>query len=700
MRLLNTRTLKFEEFLGEAGKEIPPYAILSHTWGPEEVSYKDYVDNNGSSKLGYEKIAQFCRLADSEGFNYVWIDTCCIDKSSSAELSEAINSMMRWYRDAIICHAYLSDVDSSEAAVPEDSSFARSRWFTRGWTLQELLAPAEVVFLGSDWKEIGTKKSLRNVVSRITGIDVRALDKGSWLDYSVAQKMSWAARRQTTRPEDEAYCLMGLFDVNMPMLYGEGRKAFYRLQQEILKQSHDQSLFAWSYPEGEHSHTQVSGLLAPSPEYFRHAACVDVLHYSNKEDHETPFELVHQMARIRMRVAHPIQALCLRRLPGDPVVFDVAEIQQSGNPKTLTENLELQREDSLEGELEKTVLHDQMEETENHTPVVTIVLEDTSADEPTNGNVETQITDPEASLEVQATQATTVKEEATEGVDGRQGSGGLQTACPADPGKWRWYIYEPVMVVPLRCYIGGYKLGILLSRGTANRADSGALSRLHNPSLVAINELQASQFSWITAYAGTTIRCAPAHRHAERWPEIRIAPLLLAGYALHDHSRPGWVLNEPRSVLLSTRNSGLYPMGDMTEFTPLVLFYKDLGRRVGQSVFFVSFPTCRALELACEVGVFKGDVASLELDVYTCNLADLRHAKVLLGNGQAVTIRYREGTGCKYVILSVDDVDANTGSLASRVSKPTEVQTAWLWQRLLPMLRTLKGVVAGAPRVI
>ncbi|KXX76584.1 Vegetative incompatibility protein HET-E-1 [Madurella mycetomatis] len=700
MRLLNTLTLKFEEFLGEAGEEIPPYAILSHTWGPEEVSYKDYVDNNGSSKLGYEKIVQCCRLAVSEGFDYVWIDTCCIDKSSSAELSEAINSMMRWYRDAAICYAYLSDVDSSEDAVPEDSSFARSRWFTRGWTLQELLAPAEVVFLGSDWKEIGTKKSLRNVVSRITGIDVRALDNGSWLDYSVAQKMSWAARRQTTRPEDEAYCLMGLFDVNMPMLYGEGRKAFYRLQQEILKQSHDQSLFAWSYPEDEHSHTQVSGLLAPSPEYFRHAACVEVLHYSNKEEHETPFELVHQMARIRMRVAHSVQALCLQRLPGDPVVFNVAEIQQPGNPKNLAENLELQQGDSLEDELGKDVVHDRTEGTEKNVPVVTIVFEDTSADEPANEDAETQIADPGASREVQTTQETTVKEETTEAVDGSQDSGGPQTNCPVEPGKWRWYIYEPVMVVPLRCHIGGHKLGILLSRGTANRADSGVLSRLHNPSLVAINGLQASHFSWITTYAGTTIRCAPPAPHVGRWPEIRIAPLPLAGYALHDHSRPGWVLNEPRSVLLSTRNNDLYPMGDMTEFTPLALFYKGLGSRVGQSVFFVSFPICQALELVCEVGVFKGDVASLELDVYTCNLADVRHAKVLLGNGQAVAIRYREGAGCKYVALSVDDVDANTVPLASRVSNSTEVQTAWLWQRLLPMLRTLKSVAVGAPRVI
>jgi hypothetical protein len=127
MRLLNSKTLKFEEFLGEAGRGIPPYAILSHTWGLDEVSYKDHVDKKSASRKGFAKIAGCCRLADFEGFGYVWIDTCCIDKSSSAELSEAINSMFQWYRDAAICYAYLSDVDCLEDATLETSSFARSR---------------------------------------------------------------------------------------------------------------------------------------------------------------------------------------------------------------------------------------------------------------------------------------------------------------------------------------------------------------------------------------------------------------------------------------------------------------------------------------------------------------------------------------------------------------------------------------------
>ena len=208
MRLLSVETLDFEEFMGEVGNGIPSYAILSHTWDAEEVSYKDYIEQKNLSKKGYSKIRRFSELVKSEGFQYFWIDTCCIDKSSSAELSEAINSMFQWYRDADICYAYLSDVESSGDPTAEESSFVRSRWFTRGWTLQELLAPVEVVFLSSDWEEIGTKKSLGATVSAITGVSEIALDERCWPKYSVAQKMSWAAARCTTRPEDGAYCLM------------------------------------------------------------------------------------------------------------------------------------------------------------------------------------------------------------------------------------------------------------------------------------------------------------------------------------------------------------------------------------------------------------------------------------------------------------------------------------------------------------
>ena len=245
MWLINADKLTLEYFADTTNRDFPHYAILSHAWGADEVSFADFTSpEKGISKKGYDKIRNCCEIARSEGFDYAWIDTCCINKSSSAELSEAINSMFQWYRGAGVCYAYLSDVDRSDSPLSRSSSFARSRWFTRGWTLQELLAPLEVVFLDSAWVEIGTKRSLRSTLSSITRINESALERYRGGDFSVAQKMSWAAGRATTRLEDEAYYLMGLFDVNMPLLYGEGGKAFLRLQQEILKQSDDDSLFA------------------------------------------------------------------------------------------------------------------------------------------------------------------------------------------------------------------------------------------------------------------------------------------------------------------------------------------------------------------------------------------------------------------------------------------------------------------------
>ena len=144
------------------------------------------------------------------------------------------------------------------------SKFRDSRWFKRGWTLQELLAPAVVIFLDQDWIELGTKLSLQEEVCHATGISTHHLHQPR--DASVAQKMSWASTRATTRSEDLAYCLLGVFDVNMPLLYGEGMKAFQRLQEEILKHSTDESLFAWA-----NRGYNVSGLLAESPQDFRHS---------------------------------------------------------------------------------------------------------------------------------------------------------------------------------------------------------------------------------------------------------------------------------------------------------------------------------------------------------------------------------------------------------------------------------------------
>ncbi|PIL28773.1 hypothetical protein GSI_08817 [Ganoderma sinense ZZ0214-1] len=193
------------------------------------------------------KIREACKVARERGFLYIWIDSCCIDKSSSSELSEAINSMFYWYSRAEVCYAFLADVPAEEDPVPKDSHFRRSRWFTRGWTLQELIAPVQVVFFSKDWTIIGSKSTLADVVTDVTNIDRHALLHVKGLEaFSIAQRFSWAARRQTTRLEDRAYSLLGLFDLYMPTLYGEGNRAFQRLQEEILRRIPDQSLFAWT----------------------------------------------------------------------------------------------------------------------------------------------------------------------------------------------------------------------------------------------------------------------------------------------------------------------------------------------------------------------------------------------------------------------------------------------------------------------
>ena len=142
MRLLHTTRLEFEEFYDD---QIPRYAILSHRWGRDEVSYQDFLAGRKLDGAGDKKILACCRYAagdrDMVPINWVWIDTCCIDKSSSAELAEAINSMFRWYQNASICYAYLSDVKKSNQENLTKSEFESSQWFTRGWTLQELIAP-------------------------------------------------------------------------------------------------------------------------------------------------------------------------------------------------------------------------------------------------------------------------------------------------------------------------------------------------------------------------------------------------------------------------------------------------------------------------------------------------------------------------------------------------------------------------------
>lgn len=231
------------------------------------VNFPFIHDPSVQAKAGYHKVVYACRQAIEDGYQYIWIDTCCIDKSSSAELSEAINSMYDWYTQAGICYAYLEDVLLD--------NFSSSRWFTRGWTLQELLAPAHVTFFGKGWTRLGGKSDLANEISIATEIDWETLIYPGWLrKKSIAQRMCWASKRETTRLEDEAYCLFGIFGVKMPLLYGEGGNAFVRLQEEILKLSAEQSLFAWRISPFVDTYQSGCGIFAPSPKNFEGSSSI------------------------------------------------------------------------------------------------------------------------------------------------------------------------------------------------------------------------------------------------------------------------------------------------------------------------------------------------------------------------------------------------------------------------------------------
>jgi hypothetical protein len=223
---------------------IPPYAILSHTWGDhhEEVNFKNLTIRPRKTKAGYRKLRFCAQQAARDGLQHFWVDTCCIDKANNTELSEAINSMFRWYSKAAKCYVYLSDVltDDHDQSNPSLQSwqptFRNSRWFTRGWTLQELLAPSSVEFFCSKGNRLGDKRSLEQQIHEITGIAIQALQGTHLSEFSVDERMSWAKSRLTKREEDRAYSLLGIFDVHIPLIYGEGTaSAFKRLQEEIDK---------------------------------------------------------------------------------------------------------------------------------------------------------------------------------------------------------------------------------------------------------------------------------------------------------------------------------------------------------------------------------------------------------------------------------------------------------------------------------
>ena len=385
MRLLNTSTYQFETFFDS---DIPSYAILSHRWGEDEVDLKEmkkWADWSGLSlrsilnkllllgdgsdaeisRPGLLKILEFCGLCRERSFDWGWVDTCCIDKESSAELSKAINSMYKWYEYANICFVYLADVYDTryegvrfrmpeaifENHLPEDAEIPEkvtsgsksilnetpqafmpkqeehtdrwdrirsavkcSDWFTRGWTLQELLAPQKVEFYDRLWAGLGDRTALATTISAVTGISVDQLDYTVAFEYSgiacVAQKMSWVARRATSRGEDIAYCMFGLFDVNLPLLYGEGRaKAFQRLQMEILRTCDDESIFAWwtspAHDEQAFPPPPCSQMLAPDSTFF--AASGGIMSYNNAVTARKPFTLASKGIEVTAPVRHMLE---------------------------------------------------------------------------------------------------------------------------------------------------------------------------------------------------------------------------------------------------------------------------------------------------------------------------------------------------------------------------------------------------------
>jgi hypothetical protein len=245
MRLLERKRNDEFSLTKDFDGNVPTYAILSHTWGndDQEVTFKDINEGLGKSKAGYQKI-RFCgEQAARDGYLYSWVDTCCIDKTNSVELSEALNSMYRWYQNAAQCYVYLADVSiynsSSSNGLFQSGyeDFRKSKWFTRGWTLQELVAPKSIKFFSVEGEFLGDKKSLEQQIHEATGIPVSALQGTPLSEFDVEERFSWAENRETKKEEDRAYSLLGIFDVSLPLIYGEGRDHAFRRLREAVEQS-------------------------------------------------------------------------------------------------------------------------------------------------------------------------------------------------------------------------------------------------------------------------------------------------------------------------------------------------------------------------------------------------------------------------------------------------------------------------------
>lgn len=375
MRLINANTFRLDEFFDST---VPLYAILSHRWGSQEVSFQAFTTDLASARKfqGFQKIELACSQALEEKLSYVWVDTCCIDKSSSAELSEAINSMFRWYKQAEVCYAFLDDVPDSPEEVKQQStnpdqpseivtgSFKSSEWWARGWTLQELLAPPDVKLFDKEWTYLGNRNalSMRTYISSITRIQKDYLFGFDPNTYKccVARKLSWAAHRKTSRSEDMAYCLLGILDINMPLLYGEGDRAFRRLQEEVIRSTNDQSIFAWT-DSGDQS--MMGLLLAPHVSCFSNSGNISLFDCPGSE---RAFQLTNAGLSIRLPVIrqddqHSVMILACRydEFPAGPIgLFVRRHSTQSAVYSLCGHSLETHSiyDDELESELSDIVV--------------------------------------------------------------------------------------------------------------------------------------------------------------------------------------------------------------------------------------------------------------------------------------------------------------------------------------------------------
>ncbi|THU87951.1 hypothetical protein K435DRAFT_969692 [Dendrothele bispora CBS 962.96] len=242
-RLIETWSGKFRDF---SGQPVPPYAILSHRWleEKEEVSFNDYLHLRSETKKkgGYRKITEARKKAADDRLDYIWIDTCCIDKNNKSESNRNINSMYFYYRNSAICYVYLSDV-WVKRSTRAGATIWGSEWFQRGWTLQELVAPKRLIFFRADWKPIGERHQLAGVIHRLTGISRSVLDGSKPIEsVNIWTRMSWCAGRETTKPADLAYCLLGILGVSMDTrkVNMEDREEAFELLQKAL---------ALKYPE-------------------------------------------------------------------------------------------------------------------------------------------------------------------------------------------------------------------------------------------------------------------------------------------------------------------------------------------------------------------------------------------------------------------------------------------------------------------